>query len=424
MRILALCLTICLLTGQAAPALTMDQAVEKALEFNPQIQQFVALENAAGSRSDKARAPFWPSLEVGYSYWTGERDPVLDEDEASTVFSSARYNLFNGGSDWYSLQEANFLADAAGYQRQSVVADTVLAVKGAFIEVLRAERNVETEQKSVELLERQRHESSLRLREGLIARNDLLRVEVELSTARQRLLRAKGDLAIARQNLVRTLGLPRAEVRQLDDLTLRPEIPAYHFDSLQEEMFFARSELRFLVNRLAADRAGRRAVQGDFLPEIDLVLSYERFGNGTIPNTGDNDYDSDSRAMIEASWTLFSGFDTHYEMAAREQEIRARIQEIRATEEQLTQQLQFALEELKVAEGNLATAEIGLKQAEENYRVNDNRYKARVATTVDLLDAQEFLTRARNEKVKAFYDFHLADVALERVLQRGPRLYE
>ena len=30
------------------------------------------------------------------------------------------------------------------------------------------------------------------------------------------------------------------------------------------------------------------------------------------------------------------------------------------------------------------------------------------------------LTRARNEKVKAFYDFHLADVALERVLQRGP----
>ena len=179
MRTLALCLTICLLTGQAAPALTMDQAVEKALEFNPQIQQFVALENAAGARSDKARAPFWPSLEVGYSYWTGERDPVLDEDEASTVFSSARYNLFNGGSDWYSLQEANFLADAANYQRQSVVADTVLAVKGAFIEVLRAERNVETEEKSVELLERQRHESSLRLREGLIARNDLLRVAYE-----------------------------------------------------------------------------------------------------------------------------------------------------------------------------------------------------------------------------------------------------
>ena len=182
--------------------------------------------------------------------------------------------------------------------------------------------------------------------------------------------------------------------------------------------------LRFLVNRLAADRAGRRAVQGDFLPEVDLVLSYERFGNGAFPETGDDDYDSDSRAMIEASWTLFSGFDTHYEMAARAQEIRARIQEIRATEEQLTQQLQFALEEMQVAEGNLATAEIGLEQAEENYRVNENRYKARVATTVDLLDAQEFLTRARNEKVKAFYDFHLADVALERVLQRGPRLSE
>ena len=70
----------------------------------------------------------------------------------------------------------------------------------------------------------------------------------------------------------------------------------------------------------------------------------------------------------------------------------------------------------------MLTAETGLVQAEENYRVNENRYKAQVATTVDLLDAQEFLTRARNEKVKAFYDFHLADVALERILQLGPKL--
>ena len=75
----------------------------------------------------------------------------------------------------------------------------------------------------------------------------------------------------------------------------------------------------------------------------------------------------------------------------------------------LTLQLQTALEAFRVSEENLTTAATAVVQAEENYRVNENRYQANVATTVDLLDAQEFLTRARNEKVKAFYDFHLAE---------------
>ncbi len=87
-------------------------------------------------------------------------------------------------------------------------------------------------------------------------------------------------------------------------------------------------------------------------------------------------------------------------------------------------QLQTALEAFRVSAKNLATAETAAIQAEENYRVNENRYRANVATTVDLLDAQEFLTRARNEKVKAQYDLYRAAAVIERVLERGPTLSE
>jgi outer membrane protein TolC len=258
----------------------------------------------------------------------------------------------------------------------------------------------------------------------LIARNDLLRVEVELSTAQQRLLRAEGDQHNTRKALARTLGRGLDKGETIEDFSKLPEPPHSEFADLQQRMFFARSELRFLHNLLAAQHSGQKAVRGDYLPEVDLVLSYERFGDGGLPQTSDSNYDSYSRAMVEANWTLFSGFDTHYEIAGRREEIRARQKEIRATEDQLTLQLQVALEEHRVAQGNLETAELGVEQAEENYRVNENRYKARVATTVDLLDAQEFLTRARNEQVKARYDLYLAAVALERILEQGPSLPE
>ncbi len=128
------------------------------------------------------------------------------------------------------------------------------------------------------------------------------------------------------------------------------------------------------------------------------------------------------RAILQASWNLFNGFDTRYELVGREHEIRARQEEVKVTENRLTLQLQTALEAFRVSERNLATAGTAALQAEENYRVNENRYQANVASTVDLLDAQRFLTLARNERVKAQYDLYLSAAVIERVLERGPTL--
>ena len=422
MRILLIIgLAVLSLNPNSLQAITIDQAVNDALQHNPQIQQFFELENAAASRSDQAEAPFWPQIEANYSYWRGDRDPSLDSQELSLAETSATYNLFNGGSDWFSLQEAKHLASAANYKYQSIVADVILEVKDAYIRVLRAERTVETEAKGVELLEKQRHETQLRLDQGLLARNDLLRVDVEMATAQQILETAKGRFEIARNTLARTLGRPLEGNEVLSDLTLEPVAPETE-EELSREMLARRSELKFLYSLLDAQKAGKKAVRGDLLPEVDLVLSYDRFGDHGLPQPSDPDYDSESRAILQASWTLFSGFDTRYELVGREHEIRARQKEVKATEDELTLQLQTALEAFRVSERNLATAETAELQAEENYRVNDNRYRANIATTVDLLDAQEFLTRARNERVKALYDLHLSAVVIERVLERGPTL--
>jgi outer membrane protein TolC len=377
--------------------------------------------DAADAFADQSRAPFWPRIDSSYTYWRGERDPDLDSRNLSTVETRAGYNLFNGGSDWFRMHEAEHLATAANYKRQGVVADIILAAKNAYIEVLRTSRNVETESKSVELLEQQRHDTQLRLDQGLVARNDLLRVEVEMATAQQILERAEGRFEISRKALARVLGRPLSAEEIIFDFTLEPA-PLEQEEELRQEMFIARSELKFLHSLLEAQEAGRKAVRGDLMPDVDLVLSYDRFGNNSLPKTSDTDYDSESRALLQASWTLFSGFDTRYELVGREHEIRARKEEIKATEDQLTLQLQTALEAFRVSERNLATAKTAELQAEENYRVNDNRYRANVATTVDLLDAQEFLTRARNEKIKAQYDLYLSAVAIERVLERGPTL--
>jgi outer membrane protein TolC len=244
---------------------------------------------------------------------------------------------------------------------------------------------------------------------------------VEVATARQRLALAEGRHEIARQTLAKTLGRALGSGEKISEFSLEPTSPGPE-DELHQEMFARRSELHYLRSLLAAQESGRKAVQGDLMPDVDLILSYDRFGNDAIPETSDTDYDSESKAILQASWTLFSGFDTSYELVERKHEIRARQEEVKATKDRLTLQLQTVLEAFRVSERNLATAETAAIQAEENYRVNENRYQANIATTVDLLDAQRFLTQARNEQVKAQYDLFLSAAAIERVLERGPTL--
>ena len=148
--LLILWLTLLALTQNPVQALTINQAVDDALQYNPRIHQFLELEDAAGARADQARAPFWPRVEANYTYWRGDREPELDSRDLSLAETSAGYNLFNGGSDWFRLDEAKHRAAAANYQRRSIVADIVLETKQAFIEVLRTKSTIGTEKASVE----------------------------------------------------------------------------------------------------------------------------------------------------------------------------------------------------------------------------------------------------------------------------------
>jgi len=411
-----LIVAVALLAGDAL-ALTLDEAVGLALENNPRISQFGHLERSAGENVGTARGAFYPSLDLGYSYTKSNEDIFFTGDTAATFTAQASYNLFNGLSDYEGLREARARALASGYQKNSVVADVVLSVKAAFADVLRAGHAGETARESVELLERQRRDAELFYREGLIAKNELLKVEVELASARQELLQAEGNRRIALRRLERAMGTEVPPEEAVEEMGAPPEAPALSFDALREEMLGRRSELRYLRAVAEAYRHEKLSVRGGYLPKVDLVLSYNKYleDGGTFIS----EFDSDTRGVVTARWNLFSGFRTSHGMNALLYLERATEAQARDTEEELLFQLREALEGHDVSRGKLRVAEAAVSQAEENYRVTQSQFRERVATSTDLLDARGFLTRARNQYFDALYDVHVALARIERVLERG-----
>ncbi len=400
-------------------ALLVDDAVQAAQQNHRQID--VSRENADQARAAalSARAGYLPQLDLKYNYTNRDQDPFQLGDESSTFAIIGSLNLFNGLRTQNRYKGAKHRTRAAEYLLNSTISDITLFARQSYIEVLRADRSLETAQEGVELLILQQKNAELHFKHGLIARNDLLRVEVELSSARQELLTTQGQAQITRRKLERVTGL------QLQEETFH-EKGLYSFSAdknqnmvgYQQELLENRSELHYLREQLAASKRDRSVSKGNYLPRVDLSLAHEEYGDSLLPGDLPDSTDNDNKLMLSASWNLFDGYSSRSAVAVVDSQIRSIAAELHDTEAELLFQLETALHTSRIAQGRLQEAKIGVDQAIENYRVTENRFQQQQATTVDLLDAQFLLTRSRNLEVNARYDLFLSAAVLDRTLER------
>lgn len=424
MKYLVIALLLTLLSpAQQLQALTMDEAVNAALQNHQRIAQFRAEADQSHATVGTTRAAFLPRIDLSYDYRKSDQDPFSFGQESSTLALGASLNLFNGLADYHSYHAAKQRATAANYQLQGIIADIVLETRQNYIEVLRAEQSAATAAEGVLLLESQKRDADLQLKYGVIARNDLLRVEVELSSARQDLLQAEGNLQIARRQMERMINRPLAESEKLDNASISSLLSNEWgaAEDYRQQLLDQRSELNYLRHLLQAAALDRQASKGGFLPSIDLSARHEEYGDSLAPTGRDNSFDDDNLLLLSANWNLFNGFADSKAVSAAEARRRSAAALLHDTEATLILQLQTALQKARIAQGRLLEAQSGVSQAEENYRVSENRFTQQQATTVDLLDAQFLLTRARNLQVNAQYDLYLTSAVLQRVLERDRR---
>jgi outer membrane protein TolC len=401
-----------------ALGLTIDEAAELAVKNNNKVRQFSFLTGSQREKVKSQKSEFLPSLDLSYSFVRQERDVLFGTKNTSAFTAEGTYNLFNGFIDKNTLEQEKHQLKADFYQEKAVVSDVVYGAKRAFIGILKFASNLEVAKEGVELLERQKRDSALRFREGLIAKNDLLKVEVELASTRQRLLQAESDLNISRKNLERLMGTtldpgePVEEPPPPGEITITKE-------SLREAMYQQRSEIMFLKSLIESDRAEIAAIKGEYLPSVDLALTYGKLGDSLVPDGREGQFviDEELSGRVTATWNIFNGFRTKHDMAAKEKEMRAREEELKDLVSELDLQLEEAIEKHRISLGKIGVSKDSIKQAEENYRITDNQYREKIATVTDLLDARVFLTRARTEFNTAFYDLMLSVAELNRVIE-------
>lgn len=408
MRILA---AILLMSSVSTPALaqasrdTLGEAVDSALSNNPELMAQRKSRAFADETLNQAQAQMGPQVNlsgtVGAEYTVVGRQvntgtgsfPYDGEQQRSTLGVEARQSIWSGGSLSAQRDQARAGVDAAQAELIGAEQDLVLNVVTVFMDVRRAEREVEIRERNVMALGQQVKAARDRFDVGEVTRTDVAQAEAREGASKAELASATSRRAKARADYERIVGRPPV---QLADPPAPPAIPA----TLEEAIAVARANNPAIVAARAREAGSERGVdiaRGRLGPQLDVTASA-----GLVESRQDSTFrDSNLGLSAELRFPLFdSGLLQSRSRGAQLEADRARYERMaieRTVSAQVTtawNQLIAAREEIAASASRVAAAEVALEGAQQELAVGER-------ITLDVLDQERELLDAQLGQVEA-----------------------
>jgi outer membrane protein len=183
----------------------IDEAVERAMEWSPDIDAANQSLQRASAATGIAKSAFLPTLTVQADYgWTEEQYKF--EDNAWAVYTILSFDIFRGTDRLARLSEASAQKEEARQLLEDARRQTVLRVKQAHYSLQEAAGRRKVS--AARLADAQEAYRMIRLRYDtqLSSQLEVLDAQVSLTSARMEDVASKYDLLMAWDNLMRAMG--------------------------------------------------------------------------------------------------------------------------------------------------------------------------------------------------------------------------
>lgn len=241
--------------------------------------------------------------------------------------------------------------------------------------------------------------------QGMLVRSELLRAEVELAKLDDLLSEARGNARVAEANLGFRIGEPIDTTYALAPLAEPPALTRDRQGWIAATA--ARRDLAGARKLLEAGELEAKAIQGGLLPRIGVVARHDLVDDQLFGSHGDS---TTIAAMV--TFDLFDGGKKRAALAAARAEAEAGRAEVERFAEGVQLEAKHAFETAAVALERRATAAAALAAADEAVRIVEDRFRAGVVKTTDLLDATTARREAEMRELVARADAWLAQLQL------------
>ena len=393
--------------------LTEDLVVSLALENNPQVgiaEKRVEQAEARIRAASSAKAPVISAAALYQETYREPQYPLVTNDPFLQGYALAGFRetwrtaltlswlVYSSGAVENNIRATQLAAEAARAESERVSQAVSHAARSAFYGLQRTRARASVAEEALSLVQEHRKQVKALYRNGIVAKNELLRAEVTVSDAELDLIRATSGTEVAFSALERAIGTSVRGRYSLPGPESEPGEMDIPLDPVTEAIA-NRPEFRALEFSERSARSLAAAALGEKGPSVYLQGDAYSVGQTFYPDAMD-----DWKISIIAEWKLYDGGKAKArrdEAVAVAEELIKRMEDMKR---QVDLEISVATLDLRSARQRLEVARSQVALAEEDYRMSVARYSAQVGTNIDVLDARMALSASRTQLVDAVYD--------------------
>ncbi|KUY26276.1 transporter [Elizabethkingia ursingii] len=382
--------------AQTVQKLTLSEAIVLSMKNNSKVKIAEAQLNTMDSKVQEAKNKRLPDLKLSGNlmkpfntmeikselpFLNGGGASPSAPDYVAIQQLNLGMPLFAGFKIKNGIAVAEYQKSIQQYQLENDKQDIALAATQGFVNLYKAKQAISVINENLS----RSHQRSVDFEKlelnGVVARNDLMRVKLQESNVKLSLADAKKNVNVLNYSLGVILGL--AEGTEID-----PEIggdEAQEFvneQNLQEQSLQQRQEYKILSEQEKVGKANVEIAKAAYYPTVSLTAGYI---NAWMPN------------ILQINHMTMAGLSLSYDLANlyknRATVQTAKLQQVeiqenkKALNDKVKTDIHNAFEDYQLQNEKIKVYEEAVGQANENYKVVKNKFDNGLATTTDLLTA-------------------------------------
>lgn len=420
--------------AQERKPLGLKEAIDLSIKNSKQLKISSAKIEEANATLKESENRKLPDASVSGSYLrlgTANIDVKKQNNNGSNngespKVSQAAYGILNaslpiyaGGRIRYGIESSRYLAQAvkldADNEKDEVIENTI----EAYVNLYKAKTAVDLVNENLAQAEQRLKDLRNLEKNGLLARNDLLKAELQVSNTELSLLDVENNWQFANVNMNLMLGLPEKTIIFPDSSLLQQNLSVNTLDDYVQSAITNRRDIAAIDLRKQAAQTGVKAVKAEYYPSIQLTGGYIA---ANIPNV--LTITNATNIGLGVAYSIGSLWKTK----AKIQGAEARARQLVASEELLNDSIRLQVNRAYLnwlsSQKKIEVYAKAIDQANENYRIVKNKYNNSLATTSDLLEADVAqlqarlnYTSARADAVVIYNQLLLASGQAEKIMK-------
>ncbi|MGC8587711.1 MAG: TolC family protein [Hydrogenobaculum sp.] len=406
--------------AQISFGISLKEAIDSALKYNTDVLYQKLNTKIASEKKKETFGNFLPTLDFNANANVGRR-LAIPEGPTSFVFQKGHFDQWNFGlkqvlfdmPSFYKYKISKDDVNAQKYMLTAVKTDVKIDVIDTYINALIKKKLIEVDKKEVKDYERHLYNVEQMYKQGLVAFKDILQTKVKLNQAKEKLAKDEGEYKVYLQKLSNLVGRPVHSLKEISYVS--NPLGKYNLKQLINIALKNRVILKYGKTLIRKAKDYQALVKSTYLPKAYVEARYGY--SDQIPGLP---YYQD---LVSAGvyWRMFGGLKRFHEVHQAFLAYKQALTNYKKLEDDVKLQVTSSYEELKTAEKDIALADSELKDAKEHYKIASEKYKAGLGTNTDVIDAEDYLTKARTDVVNSRYFYALSVYKLLEVVAYGQK---